>query len=272
MISFPNCKINLGLNIVRRRDDGYHDIESIMYPVPITDILEIVLNEESKENFSFTSTGLKIPGKESDNLCVKAYQLLKNDFNLPPVKMHLHKIIPMGGGLGGGSANGAYTISLLNDLFDLKLSTSKKQRYALQLGSDCPFFIDNKPQLARGRGEELTKINLSLANYYLVLLNVGIHISTQEAYQTIKPKGVESNLEKHINQPIREWRNLLVNDFEEGFFKNYPALKKYKQMLYEKGALYASMTGSGSTLFGVFETKPINISEPKNGFLRIVKV
>lgn len=252
MISFPGCKINLGLNIIRKRDDGYHAIESVMYPVPLYDILEIVPDKE----FKFVSTGLKIPGSPIHNLCVKAYELIQRDFNLAPVYIHLHKIIPLGGGLGGGSSDGAHVILLLNQLFHLELSTSDMQRYSAQLGSDCPFFIENTPQLATGRGEILSPFNISLQNYYLKIINIGIHVSTAEAYGNAVPQVPNKPVNQCIDSPISSWREVLVNDFETGIFALHPKLLELKTQLYREGALYAAMSGSGSTMFGIFEHLP----------------
>lgn len=273
MILFPNCKINLGLRILSKRNDGYHNIQTVMYPVPILDILEIVPNKKGKfSEISFS--GLEIPGDGKENLCMRAYNLLDQDFNLDPVLIHLHKIIPTGGGLGGGSADATYTLILLNDIFGLKLSNEKIAEYAAKLGSDCPFFVNGGAQLAKGRGEILKPINLDLSGYHLLIYNVGLHISTREAYANVVPQDDGQNLMFDLSQPIEKWKNIIVNDFEKGVFKTYPKLKKTKQQLYDLGAKYAAMSGSGSTMFGLFENKPdfSKLTVPKNGFLKLVKL
>ncbi len=253
MICFPNCKINIGLNIVYKREDGYHNIESCFYPVPWTDILEII----DSENLQFEISGLPVPGNEADNLVLKAYQLLKNDFDLPPVKIRLHKIIPMGAGLGGGSADAAFVLKLLNDKFELNLNVETLQKYALQLGSDCPFFIDNKPKFVTGRGELFEDIKIDLQGYWLMLVHPGIHIGTAEAYAGIIPTAPVHNVKIIIeNEPISKWKYLLVNDFEKTVFQKAPAIEKIKKSLYEQGALYSSMSGSGSAVYGIFDKEP----------------
>lgn len=252
MISFPGCKINLGLHILFKRDDNYHEVETVMYPIPLQDILEVVPSEE----LTFNSSGLPIPGEVSENLCLKAYHLLKDEFALPPVHIHLHKIIPMGGGLGGGSSNGASTLKLLNELFNLQLTTPILKEKAAKLGSDCAFFIENNPQICTGRGELTESIAIDLSQYYLKIVNIGIHISTAEAYGGVSPKKPTRSLSETLGQDISMWKEHLRNDFEEGVFMNHPALEAVKQKLYKEGAAYASMTGSGSTLFGIYKVEP----------------
>ncbi len=249
MISFPNAKINLGLNIIRKRPDGFHAIESCFYPIPWTDSLEIMESTELR----FHTYGLEIPGEPSANLCMKAYEFLKADFPLPPIEIHLIKGIPMGAGMGGGSADGAFTLRVLNDLFDLKLTQKQLAAYALKLGSDCPFFIYNQPMTAKERGEELQPIDIRLAGYHLALYNPRIHISTKEAYAGVTPKSPESTIEDILSSPIATWKGVLKNDFEASIFPNHPEIKQIKDAMYESGALYAAMTGSGSTLYGLFE-------------------
>jgi 4-diphosphocytidyl-2-C-methyl-D-erythritol kinase len=249
MISFPNAKINLGLTILSRREDGYHEIESCFYPIDLNDSLEII----ESTSFSFHSYGLQIPGNNNSNLCVKAYEILRQDFQIPPVAIHLLKKIPMGAGLGGGSADGAFTLTMLNELFDLNLTDTTLEEYALQLGSDCPFFMKNKPAIARGRGEQLQLVELDLTKYRIEIQNPGIHISTQEAYGGIKPQLQKQSISEIISQPIYCWKDKLFNDFERYVFQKYPQVSELKKTLYEQGAIYASMTGSGSTVFGIFE-------------------
>jgi 4-diphosphocytidyl-2-C-methyl-D-erythritol kinase len=252
MILFPPAKINLGLHILFKRNDGYHELETVMTPLPFTDILEIL----PCKKFEFIQTGLTIPGDSQSNLCVKAYLLMREKYNIPPVYIHLRKIIPMGGGLGGGSSDAAFVLKGINDLFQLNLTTQKLEELAAQLGSDCPFFIQNIPQVAKGRGEILTPIELKLKGYYIKILNLGIHVGTKEAYDGCTFSNNSKTLSDIISQPISTWKNELKNDFENSVFKIHPKLEAAKQALYNDGAIYAAMTGSGSTLFGIFEIKP----------------
>ncbi|MEQ1624917.1 MAG: 4-(cytidine 5'-diphospho)-2-C-methyl-D-erythritol kinase [Sediminibacterium sp.] len=254
MVLFPNCKINLGLHITRKREDGYHDLETVFYPIGIKDVLEIIQAPNPTQPFRFSSTGLAIQGNPTDNLCAKAYQLLKKDFpQMPPIQMHLHKQIPMGAGLGGGSADGSFALKLLNQLFHLDISEDQLIQYALELGSDCPFFIINQACLGKGRGEILERLTLDLSQYQFLIVNPGIHIGTGWAFSQIKPKPVEHALISLINQPIAIWKDHLINDFEAPVMAAYPAIAQIKNALYQAGALYASMSGSGSTLYGIFE-------------------
>lgn len=251
MISFPNAKINLGLNIVSKRADGYHDIESCFLPIPWCDVLEII----ETDTFEFSATGLTIPGDITTNLVVKAYDLLKRDFEIPPVHIHLHKVIPMGAGLGGGSADASFVLNLLNDKFDLEVSVDRLELYAKQLGADCPFFIQNKPKLVSGIGEVFQEVQLDLEGYHLVVIHPSIHVSTQTAFSEIKPNNPEISVEDIMKLDISKWKGLLKNDFEESVFKKHPEIKKIKEDLYLNGAVYASMTGTGSSVFALFETK-----------------
>jgi 4-diphosphocytidyl-2-C-methyl-D-erythritol kinase len=262
MVSFPNCKINLGLKILRRRADGFHDLETIFYPLPLCDILEAVRST----HLQFTPTGRPIPGDPDANLAVRAWHLLRRDFpHLPFVHIHLHKQIPIGGGLGGGSADGAFMLQLLNRQFRLGLDTDRLVSYATQLGSDCPFFLINSPCLGRGRGEQLEPLPLDLSAWTILLVHPGIHISTAEAFARCHPDDSGLSLNRLIVQPVRQWRNTIINDFEAALFPEYPILQDIKQVLYERGALYASMTGSGSCLFGIFEKgkAPANGWDPR---------
>lgn len=262
MVVFPNAKINLGLQITGKRADGYHDILSCFYPVPWCDILEII---ESKK-FQFESSGIAIPGKPEDNLCIKAYQMLKHDFQLPPVQMHLHKQIPIGAGLGGGSADASFALKCLSDLFHLFLDDVVLEDYALQLGSDCPFFIKNQPILAAGRGEKFEPVSIKLSGKHVVLVTPPIHVSTAEAYAGITPKPAETGLKETLeNQPVHLWKDVVVNDFEASIFQKYPQISNVKAQLYEAGAQYASMTGSGATVYGIFESSiDLNSTFPKD--------
>ena len=261
MLLFPNCKINIGLNIVDRRSDGYHDLETVFYPVSkLYDALEILPQPAFEDRTSIALqqvishfTGLPVAGSPESNLCLKAYYLLKQDFpDLPPIQLCLHKAIPMGAGLGGGSADGAFTLLLLNQKFHLKLLSAQLLDYALRLGSDCPFFIINKPCLAEGRGEILQPVSLDLSDYSLVLIHPGIHVSTAQAFAGITPQRPVSDLAKCITQPIESWKDSIVNDFEKTVFQQHPLLAEIKQKLYDTGAVYAAMSGSGSSLYGIY--------------------
>ncbi len=250
MVSFPPCKINLGLQVIRKRPDGYHDLETCFYPVPWTDILEIVPSEK----FSFTITGDVIHGDVNDNLCVKAYRLLADQFKLPPVNVHLHKIIPTGAGLGGGSSDAAHTLRLLNKLFGLNLDATALFEFASRLGSDCAFFVQDKPMIGKGRGEVLTPApNVSLSKKFVVIVKPSIHVSTAEAYRGVMPRSPDVPLESIVSdQPIANWKDVLKNDFEPSVFARYPAISSIKDQLYQKGAIYSSMSGSGAAVFGIF--------------------
>ena len=272
MIVFPNCKINLGLNILQKRTDGYHDIDTVFYPVPLTDALEIVEYKELQRSTSipFTVSGQSIEGDTASNLCLNAYRLLKKDFpEIPHIQMHLHKVIPSGAGLGGGSADAAFTLTLLNDLFLLELSKKQLIGYAAQLGSDCPFFILNTPCLASGRGEILEEIKLDLSNYKLVIVNPGIHINTGDAFRKLRPRFPGNALKDMIVQPVHLWKHGVYNDFEKIIFTQYPAVADIKDHLYRNGALYASMSGSGSSVFGLFnKDQPVTLSFPADYFIK----
>lgn len=267
MILFPPCKINIGLHVLHKREDGYHEIETCMYPVPIHDILEIIPSSE----FSFSSSGLPIPGELNSNLCVKAFQLIQTNYGIPNVKIHLHKQIPMGGGLGGGSSDGSYVLKGLNELFQLNITDQTMELLASSLGSDCPFFIKNEAQIATGRGELLEKYPLELNGYYLKIINIGIHISTQEAYQKVKMHENSMRLKDILDvNHLNSFKSLVENSFEASIFKDYPALQELKDSLYIEGAIYASMTGSGSTMFGIYSEKPAQNKQNQNALFEIV--
>lgn len=272
MIVFPNCKINLGLHILRKRTDGFHDLETVFYPVVLQDALEIVQNPSPSSDIEFTASGLKIDASFDENICVRGYRLLKKDFpELPAVKMHLHKVIPSGAGLGGGSSDGAFTLLLLNKKFNLSLSEEQLIRCALQLGSDCPFFIKNKPCFATSRGEKLEEIELKLSNYKIVLINPGIHVHTGKAFSKISPSDEKTSIKEIIQKPIEEWKEILKNDFEESVFEEHPEIKIIKEKLYKQGAMYASMSGSGSTVYGLFEKISMpSLDFPSHYFVKIV--
>jgi len=273
MIVFPNCKINLGLHILRKRADGYHDLETVFYPVRFTDILELIPERTTTDQpVIYAQSGLDIQGNPLDNLCVKAYLLLKKDYPaLPPVKMHLHKVIPTGAGLGGGSADAAFTLQLLNDYFKLGLSTDQLLHYALSLGSDCPFFILNKPAYATGRGELLEPVSVDLTGYTLVIINPGIHVPTAQAFAGIRPAQPERSLKEIIALPVSSWADELINDFEKPIFYQYPEIAAIKDELYRAGAVYASMSGSGSTVYGLFaDGKPLILNLPPDYFIKVL--
>jgi len=250
MVLFPNAKINLGLNIVAKRIDGFHDIETCFFPIGLCDILEFVKTDEETV---FQSSGLSIPGNPADNLCLIAWKLLAKDFNIPSVKIHLHKQIPIGAGLGGGSSDAAYMLKGLNNYFNLKLPVDTLKYYASKLGSDCTFFIENKPSFAVGKGEILNPISLNLEGYKIALINPGIHISTKEAYSAVVPRKPDKNLTDLLELPVIKWSGKIKNDFEDYALKKYPVIAEIKAKLTGLGAVFTLMTGSGSSVFGLFE-------------------
>jgi 4-diphosphocytidyl-2-C-methyl-D-erythritol kinase len=249
MIIYPNAKINLGLNIVARRNDGYHDIETCFVPASLCDIIEFIEAGQT----SFHSTGIPVPGEALENTCVAAWKILAADFKISPVQIHLHKQIPIGAGLGGGSADGAFMLKGINEHFDLQLTETQLLTYAARLGSDCSFFILNKPSYASGRGEVLELLDLDMSAFRLVLVNPGIHISTREAYSSIVPRYPQQNIRELIKLSQDKWMASLTNDFEAYALTKYPVIKHIKETLYSLGATFALMTGSGSTVFGLFE-------------------
>lgn len=268
MIAYPCCKINLGLNIVNKRKDGYHNIETIFYPVPLHDVIEI--NKMHEDFPSMLNCDIKVTGTylnncdDKDNLVVKAYNLLAKHFYLPRIHAHLYKQIPSQAGLGGGSADAAYMIKMLNEHFHLKINNDEMQQLATKLGADCAFFINAKAAFATGIGNELTPIKTeinALKGCYLTLIKPDIAISTAEAYSNIKPQQPKKCCKDIISQPISTWKEELKNDFEEPLFTKYTELKDIKKRLYEEGALYAQMSGSGSTIFGIFDKKPKNVEQ-----------
>lgn len=258
MLDFPNAKINLGLLVTEKRPDGFHNLESCFYPVGWCDALEIVQADE----LTFTMSGLPVPGNPDNNLCLKAYKLLQQDFQLPPVHMHLHKVIPMGAGLGGGSSDAAFTLKQLNSLFELNLTPEKLEDYARQLGSDCAFFIRNEPVVAVEKGDVFKPTSVNLDGYTCVLVYPGIHITTAEAYGNIVPKKPSCGIEMFLKQDVGVWKEVLKNDFEEALFPRYPELAGIKEQLYSAGADYASMTGSGSAVYGLFKNEPGSLLFP----------
>ncbi len=256
MISFPNAKINLGLSVIEKRPDNYHNLETVFMPIGLKDILEVVHNKDGNEPYIWNNTGIIVDAPAEKNICIKALELLKVDFDIDPVQLHLHKNIPFGAGLGGGSADGASMLMLLNDLFELGLSTKQLKKYAVQLGADCSFFIDNTPQYATGIGDILEPIVLNLSGFHLVLLVPNIHVSTPDAYKFVIPANPELSIRDIIELPLHQWKDRLVNDFEKSVFRQYPKIEELKKYLYHIGAEYVSMSGSGSSVFGLFVQKP----------------
>jgi 4-diphosphocytidyl-2-C-methyl-D-erythritol kinase len=248
MIVFPNAKINIGLQVVSVRPDGFRNLESCFYPLPWCDALEILPASETK----LTLSGIPVPGNPTTNLCRKAYELLLADFDLPAVAMHLHKNIPIGAGLGGGSADGSFALRQLNQLFKLNLTAAQLENYARRLGSDCAFFIQNLPVFATERGDVFSPINLNLSGYSCVVVYPDIHITTAEAYSLVEAKPPVQPLLDVLQQDITTWRHTVQNDFEKALFPCYPVLAELKNTLYNAGAVYAAMTGSGSAVFGIF--------------------
>ena len=256
MICFPNAKINLGLNVTEKRPDGYHNIETIFYPIPVKDALEIVPARE----FSFSQTGIAIDGPAEKNLVMKAVNLMKEHFDIPPLEIHLLKAIPFGAGLGGGSADAAFMLKLLNDFCQLGQSEAELETLAASIGADCPFFIRNKPVFASGIGNIFTPVELSLKGYHLCLVKPDIAVSTPEAYSLVKPAFPETGVQEIITRPLNEWRTLLTNDFEKSVFTRHPEIENIKETLYKAGAVYAAMSGSGSSVFGLFE-RPVSMQQ-----------
>lgn len=255
MIVFPNAKINLGLHVIARRGDGFHDIETVFFPVKLSDALEAVASQNPKTKLSVS--GLAVPADGRDNLVLRAFELLRQEFHLPPLHFYLHKQIPTGAGLGGGSSDAAFCLKLVRDIFNLKLPSDNLHQLASGLGSDCAFFLKNKPALASGRGEILQDLpELKLDGWHLLLVVPPVHVPTAAAYQKIIPRIPEKSLKQLILAPVDQWKHSVINDFELTVFQNYPILPKIKQSLYELGAVYAAMSGSGSALFGLFREKP----------------
>ena len=269
MLTFPCAKINLGLNITSKREDGYHNLETIFYPVPLTDALEVKLMHDdfpSDEPCDLKITGNAVDCDEKNNLVVKAYTLLAQDFKLPRVHTHLVKRIPMQAGLGGGSTDGAFMIRLLDERFRLNMGIAEMERYASRLGSDCAFFITAEPSFGTGRGEVLEPVNIAeqnLQGYYIAIVKPAIAVSTREAFKQIICRQPEHCCRDIVRQPVETWKTVLTNDFEEPAFKQHPELADIKQRLYDLGAVYAQMSGSGSAFFGLFRTDPQQL---KNAF------
>ena len=253
MITFPNAKINLGLNIVEKRPDGYHNLETIFYPIPLQDALEITPWEGGERKYKLAQSGIQIAGDDEHNLVVKAYKLLDSLYNLPPIEINLLKHIPSGAGLGGGSADAAFMLCLLNQHFQLNIPNEQLEVYAAQLGADCAFFVENKPTFAEGIGNIFSPIELSLKGYKLLLVKPDIFVSTRDAFAQIKPKRPTISLKEVAKMPIEAWKTYMVNDFEESVFPQFPAIADIKAKLYDIEAIYASMSGSGSSVFALFK-------------------
>ncbi len=256
MITFPNSKINLGLDIVSKRPDGYHNLETIFYPVPLCDVLEITINdEEDAPDYTFNMYNASFDGDSNDNLVVKAYKTLSLEHTLPKVQMSLYKHIPTGAGLGGGSSDAAFTLKMLNEIGKLALSDEQLEEYASRIGADCAFFIKNQPAFATGIGNILSNVECHLQGYHLVLVKPHIHISTKEAYSMVTPSQPPVSLFDVAPRPVNMWRSSMKNDFERSVFAKYPETADIKDKLYGLGAFYASMSGSGSSFFGIFENE-----------------
>ena len=265
MINFPIAKINLGLNVVEKRPDGYHNLQTVFYPVPIKDALEVHVMDEafpSDYDCDLKVTNITIEGDEQRNLVVRAYQLLKQDFpTLPRIHSHLWKGIPTQAGMGGGSSDCAYMMLLLNQQFQLGLTDEQLIEYAAKLGADCAFFILSRPCYAEGIGEKLQPIDLSLSGYYIAVVRPDIPVPTKEAFSRIRPHYPAQNCRETVMQPVETWRDTLINDFEESVFALHPEIGNIKQQLYDMGATYAAMSGSGSALFGLFKKQPDSLSQ-----------
>ncbi len=276
MIVFPNAKINIGLYVTGRRPDGFHNIETIFFPIPLFDVLEVLEQKNTTgRQYDFTSSGISLGDCTSEqNLCVKAVKLLSNDFKLPPLRIHLHKNIPLGAGLGGGSADASSTIKAINELSQLNMNNEVMKNYASKLGSDCAFFVENKTSFATGRGEVLFPIHFNLWGYHLVIIHPGITINTADAYADVKIASPKNSLSDLMKTPVDKWRNIIANDFEESVFVKYPEIKNIKEIFYSAGAVYASMSGSGSSVYAVFDETPPEMKKifPKHYFIWCAKL
>ena len=261
MITFPNAKINIGLQVTERRPDGYHNLDTVFYPIPINDALEVIVAEGADYDCRLHISGITIEGDTDNNLVVRAYRLLATDYTLPSVDIYLHKHIPTGAGLGGGSADASFMLRLLNEMFELGITTEKLEAYAARLGADCPFFITGNPVYATGIGNEFHSIDLDLSGWHIVVVKPDVFVSTKEAYSMVRPEKPAVTLDAKIVRPIAEWKDTISNDFEKGIFALHPELASIKAKLYELGATYAAMSGSGSALFGLFETPIASVEQ-----------
>jgi len=269
MILYPHTKINVGLSVIGKRPNGFHNIETVFYPIPLCDILTVesacrgrACPRPLTHRPEFVCEGIKLPNNEpDDNLCCKAYQLVDADFNLPPTRIHLRKIIPVGAGLGGGSSDAVFVLKALNDLYQLQLSNEKMTEYASQLGSDCAFFLQNTPAFGTGRGDKLEPVSLSFSDYRIFLVKAPVFVSTAEAYSSVIPQKASNYLPDILKEPVSNWRQTVFNDFEEFVFKKYPEIGNIKERLYREGAIYASMSGSGASVYGIFNECPKDIEK-----------
>ena len=268
MIVYPNAKINIGLNVVEKQPDGYHNLETVFYPIGLQDILEIKVLDEGNVpecGYKLKITGTILDGSPEDNLVVRAFKMLKHDFNLPPVSIGLYKHIPTGAGLGGGSSDAAFTIKTLNKRFDLRLTDEQMEDYCTRLGADCPFFIKDTPVFATGIGNEFHPVSFSLKGKHLVLVKPDIFVSTKDAYAKVNVRRPDTPLPELLAQPLETWKDTVINDFERSVFSKYPEIAAIKDSMYDIGAVYASMSGSGSSVFGIFDEPVENIDEVFSG-------
>lgn len=268
MIVYPNAKINIGLNIVEKRPDGYHNLETVFYPINLLDAIEITVPDNPQTDCAIRVSGEIIAGRPEDNLVVKAYKLVKNAFpeKIKPVDIHLHKHIPTGAGLGGGSADAAFLVKCLNDKFELGLSLDQMQMLVSEIGADCPFFIKNKPVFAQGIGDQFSEIDISLKGKFIVLVKPDIGVSTKDTYDAVVPQKPNMQLPDLLSQPIERWKELVVNDFEVSVFKKYPEIAAIKDRLYDLGAVFAAMSGSGSAVYGIFNQQIQYVDEIFTGY------
>ena len=256
MLAFANAKINLGLNITEKRNDGFHNLETVFYPVKLYDVIELIDANET----TCIIKGIEVPGNADDNICLKAFKTLQRDFNLPNQQIILLKNIPVGAGLGGGSADAAFLIKLVNDKFNLELSVAEMQNYARVLGADCAFFIANKPAYAFGKGDQFEELTIDLSKYFMVLVKPSVHVSTAQAYQNVKVQKPAKSVKELIQLPLKDWKNHIFNDFEGSVFVQFPEIDEIKTQLYTAGATFALMSGSGSSVVAIFE-KEVKLPE-----------
>ena len=271
MITFPNAKINIGLQVTERRPDGYHNLDTVFYPIPLHDALEVIVAKDANYDCRLHLSGVEVAGDPDSNLVVRAYRLLAADYTLPPVDIYLHKHIPTGAGLGGGSADASYMLRMLNEMFSLGISTENLESYAARLGADCPFFITCNPVYATGIGNEFHPITLNLGGWHLVVVKPDVFVSTKEAYSGIQPKMPNRQLVDALKEDIAEWHSSVVNDFEPHIFAAHPAIEQLKQLMLDVGAVYAAMSGSGSAVFGLFRERP-QLMLNEDTFLHIEKI
>ncbi len=268
MIVYPNAKINIGLNVVEKRPDGYHNLETVFYPINLLDALEVTIADKQTDGCNIKVSGEVIAGRPEDNLVVKAYNAVRTLFpdKVFPVEAHLHKHIPTGAGLGGGSADAAFTVKLLNDKFSLGISVADMQKIVAKIGADCPFFIENKPVFAQGIGDHFSDIDISLKGKFIVLVKPDIGVSTKDAYANVKPHSPEISLPLLLKKPLEEWKDFVVNDFETSVFRKYPEIAAIKDRLYDLGAVFAAMSGSGSAVYGIFNQQVEFVDEIFTGY------